>query len=48
MYKCYHDEFGGNGDGEYFFDEMMNLPIDQDVPIVSPFDVGGGHSDRKN
>ena len=48
MYKCYHDEFGGNGDGEYFFDEMMNLPIDQDVPIVSPFDVGGGRSDRKN
>lgn len=48
MYKCYHDEFGGNGDGEYFFDEMMNLPIDQDVPIVSPFDVGGGHNDRKN
>ena len=48
MYKCYHDEFGGNGDGEYFFYEMMNLPIDQDVPIVSPFDVGGGHNDRKN
>ena len=48
MYKCYHDEFGGNGDCEYFYDEMMNLPIDQDVPIVSPFDVGGGHSDRKN
>ena len=32
----------------YFIDEMMNLPIDQDVPIVSTFDVGGGHSDRKN
>ncbi|ORT99030.1 hypothetical protein D081_2209 [Anaerovibrio sp. JC8] len=48
MYKCYHDEFKGNGDGEYFYEEMMNLPVDQDVPIVSHFDVGGGHSDRKN
>ena len=48
MYKCYHDEYGGNGDGEYFFYEMMNLPVDQDVPIVSHFDAGGEGSDRKN
>ena len=47
MYKCYHDEFNGNGDGEYYFKEMMQLPVDQDVPIVSHFDVGGSH-DRKN
>ena len=47
MYKCYHDEFNGNGDGEYYFKEMMELPVDQDVPIVSHFDVGGSH-DTKN
>lgn len=48
MYKCYHDEFNGNGDGEYYFKEMMELPVDQDVPIVSHFDIGGDVNDRKN
>ena len=37
MYKCYHDEFGGNGDGEFYFKEMMELPIDKDVPMISSF-----------
>lgn len=41
MYKCYHDEYGGNGDGEYYYSEMMSLPVDQDVPIVSHFDIRG-------
>ena len=37
-----------NGDGEFYFQQiMMELPVDQDVPIVSHFDVGGSH-DRKN
>ena len=27
MYKCYHDEFGGNGNCEHFYDEMMKLQI---------------------
>ena len=44
MYKCYHDEYGGNGDGEYYYSEMMSLPVDQDVPIVSHFDIGGRKS----
>ena len=48
MYKCYHDEFNGNGDGEYYYNEMMGLPIDQDVPIVSHFPLGGESYDRKN
>ena len=48
MYKCYHDEFNGNGDGEYYYNEMMGLPIDQDVPIVSNFPLGGEVYDRKN
>ncbi len=43
MYKCYHDEFNGNGDGEYYYNEMMALPVDQDVPIVSHFAAGGEH-----
>lgn len=34
MYKVYHDEFDGNGDGEYYFTQMEKLPID-DIPIVS-------------
>ena len=37
MYKSYHDDFGGNGDGEYYFCEMMKLTVDNDVPMVSPF-----------
>ena len=41
MYKCYHDEFNGNGDGEYYYTEMMGLPVDQDVTIISHFDAGG-------
>ena len=48
MYKCYHDEFDGNGDGEFYFQQMMGLPIDQDVPIVSHFGIGGDGHDRKN
>ena len=48
MYKCYHDEFDGNGDGEFYFQQMMELPIDQDVPIVSHFGIGGDGHDRKN
>ena len=48
MFKCYHDEFGGNGDGEFYYNEMMSLPVDQDVPIVSHFDIGGGIHDRKD
>lgn len=47
MYKCYHDEFNGNGDGEYYFKKMMELPVDQDIPVVSHFDMGGSY-DRKN
>lgn len=48
MYKCYHDEFDGNGDGEFYFQQMMGLPIDQDVPMVSHFGIGGDGHDRKN
>lgn len=48
MYKCYHDEFDGNGNGEFYFQQMMGLPIDQDVPIVSHFGIGGDGHDRKN
>jgi len=29
IYKCYHDEFSGNGNCEHFYDEMMNLQIPQ-------------------
>lgn len=43
MYKVYHDEFDGNGDGEYYFKWMMKLPIDADVPLVSHFECGGKH-----
>ena len=48
MYKCYHDDFNGNGDGEYYFNEMMALPVDPDVPIISHFSLGGESYDRKN
>lgn len=47
MYRCYHDEFGGNGDGEYYYKQMMQLPVDTDVPLVSHFECGGKHEDDK-
>lgn len=37
-----------NGDGEFYFQQMMGLTIDQDVPIVSHFGIGGDGHDRKN
>ena len=34
MYHYYHDIFGGNGTGQYYFELMMKLPVDAS-PIVS-------------
>lgn len=37
MYYWYHDVWGGNGDGEYYYKLMMKLPVDG-TPIVSHVD----------
>ena len=44
LYKWYAS-LGGNGIGKYYYDKMMTLPVDDDVPVVSnintDFSVGG-------
>ena len=35
MYHYYHNVFGGNGVGEYYYNKMMRLPVDDNV-ITSP------------
>ena len=27
MYKIYHDEFSGNGEGEYYYNAMLEIPV---------------------
>ena len=27
MYRIYHDEFAGNGEGEFYYNEMMEIPV---------------------
>ena len=27
MYRIYHDEFIGNGEGEFYYNEMMEVPV---------------------
>ena len=27
MYRIYHDEFMGNGEGEFYYNEMMEIPV---------------------
>lgn len=41
MYHWYHDELGGNGLGELYYQKMMELPVmDEDVPFVSSLHLG--------
>ena len=34
LYKWY-SSLGGNGVGKYYYDKMLELPVDDDVPVVS-------------
>lgn len=34
LYKWY-DSLGGNGIGKYYYEKMLELPVDDDVPVVS-------------
>lgn len=44
MYHYYHDIFGGNSIGEYYYTEMNKLPI-EDTPMVSSFKYTEEHHD---
>ena len=44
LYHYYHDVFGGNGIGEYYYTEMNKLPV-EDTPMVSSFKLTEEHHD---
>ena len=44
MYYYYHDVFGGNGIGEYYYTEMNKLPV-EDTPMVSSLNFAEEHHD---
>lgn len=44
MYYYYHDVFGGNGIGEYYYTEMNKLPV-EDTPMVSSLKFEEEHHD---
>ena len=44
LYHYYHDVFGGNGIGEYYYTEMNKLPV-EDTPMVSSLKFAEEHHD---
>ena len=44
LYHYYHDVFGGNGTGEYYYTEMNKLPV-EDTPMVSSVKFAEEHHD---
>lgn len=44
LYHYYHDVFGGNGTGEYYYTEMNKLPV-EDTPMVSSLKFAEEHHD---
>ena len=44
LYHYYHDVFGGNGIGEYYYIEMNKLPV-EDTPMVSSLKFEEEHHD---